>query len=279
MGGHEMREATRDAATDPAVAVDHRAEEQFEIAKHAEVYRCDAASALVMEPDDWEKLDRARPLNAYFASMIRLGDVRGRHILDAGCGDGWLSVILAKRGARVTGFDLSPHAIQLARARIAANDVAACVHVEAASFYNLPFPDGAFDAAIGQAILHHIRDKRQAAVELHRVLRPGAYAYFVEAFRGSDVLERLRLLIPVASEAPEDPDHWKDKLTYADLAAFDGRFEVRAEEYQLLSRLGRVLHARWFVAGLNRLDRWLLRAFPFLRRYARTVLIELRRVP
>src|SRR5215207_3818565 len=46
-----------------------------------------------------------------------LGDVSDRVVLDAGCGEGYLTRILAARGARVTGIDLSPRLITLARAR------------------------------------------------------------------------------------------------------------------------------------------------------------------
>lgn len=46
-----------------------------------------------------------------------LGDVRGRAVLDAGCGEGYLSRILAARGARVTGADLGPRLVERARQR------------------------------------------------------------------------------------------------------------------------------------------------------------------
>ena len=43
-----------------------------------------------------------------------LGDVAGQDVLDAGCGEGYLARILAGRGARVTGIDLSPRLVGLA---------------------------------------------------------------------------------------------------------------------------------------------------------------------
>ncbi len=46
-----------------------------------------------------------------------LGDVVGKDVLDAGCGQGYLSRMLAARGARVTGIDLSPRLIAKARER------------------------------------------------------------------------------------------------------------------------------------------------------------------
>src|SRR5919199_49831 len=44
-----------------------------------------------------------------------LGDLTGRQVLDAGCGEGFLARVLAARGARVTGIDLSPRLVQMAR--------------------------------------------------------------------------------------------------------------------------------------------------------------------
>ena len=46
--------------------------------------------------------------------LAQLGDVAGQDILDAGCGEGYLSRVLAARGARVTGVDLAPRLVELA---------------------------------------------------------------------------------------------------------------------------------------------------------------------
>jgi SAM-dependent methyltransferase len=253
----------------------HAAEEQEEIAKHADVYRCNDPEKLKMSPRDWEKLRNAEPLDVYLASMVRLGDIHGLRILDAGCGDGWMSVILAKLGAMVAALDLSPDAIEMAKARVAINDVTDNVRLHAGSFYSMPFPDHSFDIVIGQAVLHHLKDKRAAAMEVRRVMKPGGRAIFVECFGNCEFLERLRLQIPVACASPEDLDHWKDKISYKDIAVFRDYFEVRIQEFHLLSRLDRVIRSRRVVRALNLFDRAVLNTLPFMRRYARTVLIEL----
>jgi 2-polyprenyl-3-methyl-5-hydroxy-6-metoxy-1,4-benzoquinol methylase len=46
-----------------------------------------------------------------------IGDVSGLNVLDAGCGEGYLSRILARRGANVTGIDIAPNLVQLARSK------------------------------------------------------------------------------------------------------------------------------------------------------------------
>jgi len=253
-------------------------EERSEAERHDRFYASQPSASLVMEPADWEKFESMdTPLCAYHASMLRLGDVRGLRVLDAGCGDGWLSVILAKRGATVDGFDISPRAIQCARRRAVANGVADMTAFEVASFYSLPYDDARYDAVIGQAILHHLREKGQVARELYRVLKPRARAIFSEPFGNSSWLERLRLLVPVPSGAPDDPTEWTRQLKYTDLEPFRSLFEIDVAEMQLLSRLERLVSSRRLVAWLKRFDVSVLRTCPWLRRYARTIVVELRR--
>jgi SAM-dependent methyltransferase len=107
--------------------------------------------------------------------LIRPGafDVRGcRHILDAGCGNGRYSRWLLRRadpGARITAFDLSPTMLKRARRRLKSGRVTLAV----ADLTRLPYPDGAFDAAVCGWVLEHLPDPRLGLRELARVLRPG----------------------------------------------------------------------------------------------------------
>src|SRR5271168_1302478 len=52
-----------------------------------------------------------------------LGDVRGKYILELGCGDGRNAIMLALLGAQVVGVDISPKAIEIAKHRAALHDV------------------------------------------------------------------------------------------------------------------------------------------------------------
>ena len=70
------------------------------------------------------------------------GDVRGRRVLDAGCGSGPLAAALRDRGATVAGFDSSAVMIELARARLGPD-----VELRVADLDQpLPYADAAFDA-------------------------------------------------------------------------------------------------------------------------------------
>src|SRR5712675_2074900 len=63
--------------------------------------------------------------------------------LDAGCGTGFLSLELARRGHRVTGVDFAPAMLAAARRKAAAQGLS--VHFEEGDAEQLPFPPGSFD--------------------------------------------------------------------------------------------------------------------------------------
>lgn len=63
------------------------------------------------------------PLGILPCLLEFLGDVAGRSILDAGCREGYLARVLAGRGARVTGIDLSPRLIEIAREKDTAGEI------------------------------------------------------------------------------------------------------------------------------------------------------------
>lgn len=111
-------------------------------------------------------------LNAYYErpAMIALaGDVRGRRILDAGCGSGPLSAALRDRGATMVAFDGSAAMVELARRRLG-DEVPVVVADLAAP---LPFSDGEFDDVVASLVLHYIDDWTRPLAELRRILKPG----------------------------------------------------------------------------------------------------------
>ena len=92
----------------------------------------------------------------------------GMRVLDAGCGEGTLSVMMAKKGAIVTGVDISAPNI------IACQRYAREAGVEGVSFCtgdleNLAFPDDAFDLVVSSHVLEHLPNFDTGLVELMRV--------------------------------------------------------------------------------------------------------------
>src|SRR5262245_50427085 len=145
---------------------------------------CDRAETFSREPDrlrfsDADYLDHETWVRPAFA---RLGEVRGKIVLDWGCGHGMAAVVLARHGAAVTACDLSAGYVAEARQRARANRVP--VRCLVADAQRLPFAGQSFDAVWGHAILHHL-DVPQAARELRRVLRPGGVAVLCEPWDGN----------------------------------------------------------------------------------------------
>src|SRR5436190_21596114 len=101
--------------------------------------------------DDEAFLDHETWIRSAVAAM---GSLRGKAVLDYGCGHGMAAVVFARAGAGVTAFDLSPGYVAEARERAVANGVN--VSCTVADGEELPFPDAAFDAVWGNAILHHL---------------------------------------------------------------------------------------------------------------------------
>jgi SAM-dependent methyltransferase len=98
----------------------------------------------------------------------------GRDVLEVGCGEGWLSIMLAIRNRSVTGIDISDRCIELCRRN---QDVA---QVNNVSFIRqngvvVAFPDATFDSAISTEFVEHLHpdDVLPHLVEIRRVLRPG----------------------------------------------------------------------------------------------------------
>src|SRR3954470_446485 len=112
------------------------AEQQFhdrQAAGRADAFRAGRAD---LRFDDADYLDHETWVRPAFA---KLGDLRGRHVLDYGCGPGMAAVVFARAGGRVTAFDLSPAYVGEARERARANGVSlTCV---VADGEDLPFPD------------------------------------------------------------------------------------------------------------------------------------------
>ena len=107
-----------------------------------------------------------------FELLVREGDLRGRRVLDVGCGTGVLAAALAEReAARVWGIDAEPAMLDaVARARVPAG-----VGLRVGSADALPFRDAWFERAVLRLVIHLV-DRARALPELARVIAPGGRA-------------------------------------------------------------------------------------------------------
>jgi SAM-dependent methyltransferase len=200
-----------------------------------------------------------------------LGALRGKAALDYGCGHGMAAVAMARAGATVTAFDLSPGYVNEARERAAANGVS--VECVAADGEELPFADAAFDAVWGSAILHHL-DLTKAGRELQRILKPGGVAVFCEPWGGNPLLNFARQRLPYRGKDRTPDEH---PLTRRDLRPLRHAFpSVEVKGFQLFGMLRRVWRNPRALKVLDSADTRLLRAVPALQNWCRYVVIVLR---
>jgi len=253
--------STTDRLTSEQVFHDRQAAERAAwFAQHAELRFSDNS---YLDHETW-----IRP------AFARLGALAGLDVLDFGCGHGMAAVVLARHGARVTAFDLSPGYLVEARQRALANEVA--VNFVQADGERLPFGDASFDRIWGNAILHHL-EPRTAARELHRVLKPGGIAVFCEPWGGNPLLAfaRRHLHYPGKRRTPDEEPLRRRQVRFLREVFPD----LQIEGHQFVSMLRRVLRPGRLVRALDRCDEVLLKRVPVFQHFCRYVVLTLRRGP
>lgn len=135
-----------------------------------------------------------------------LSDVRGRRVLDIGCGTGWTSLLLAQRGAQVTAVDISAREIEILCCNAAHYGLKDRICALAGDITQMGLAAESFEMCVGGSILHHLEPNEEVAIlqEIHRLLAPGGMAVFVEPAVNSKLLDGLRYLVPV----PGRPARW-----------------------------------------------------------------------
>jgi ArsR family transcriptional regulator len=132
-------------------------------------------------------------------AALRLGCLReeivaalapqGLTVVDAGCGDGFLTEVLADRFARVIAVDHAPERLAAARARLAGKPV----DLRLGEIDSLPLAAASADAVFLSLVLHHVPEVAAALKEARRVLRPGGRVVVADLAPHADESLRERL--------------------------------------------------------------------------------------
>lgn len=126
--------------------------------------------------DYHEKITRGNHFyNKYLDEPMILklvGNVKGKRVLDLGCGSGKYSKILLRKGGRVTGVDISPDFISLAKKEVPK------VEFHVASAYKLPFKNNYFDMVVAGLVVEHFENLNKAFKEIRRVLKKNGVFVF-----------------------------------------------------------------------------------------------------
>jgi ubiquinone/menaquinone biosynthesis C-methylase UbiE len=196
----------------------------------------------------------------------------GKKILEYGCGKGSYAFGLARLGAEVTGIDISPEGIEIAKAQAVTEGLENRLSFAVMNAEELQFEDAYFDVVCGSGILHHL-DLDKALTELARVLKPSGSAVFFEPLGHNVLINLYRRLTPKMRSQDEHP------LLMCDLKRFSTHFkQCRFHYYNLLALAAVPFHSlpgfKGLLAFLHGLDRLLLSA-PFLKSQAWLVVVKL----
>ncbi len=198
--------------------------------------------------------------------LLRLVDFdgwRGRMVLEVGCGAGVDLARFARGGARVTGVDLSPSAIELARANFAQQGLTG--RLEVADGEQLPFADDEFDLVYAHGVVQYTATPRRLVAECRRVLKPGGLAIF-QVYNRISWPKGLGKLMNVKLEQETSPVLLKFSIgEFRDLVRDFKHVRIVPERFPVKSRL----HAGWkgtlfntfFVGTFNALPRAAVRRF------------------
>jgi len=120
-----------------------------------------------------------------------LPGVKGLLGLDIGCGEGYNTRLLAGRGARVTGIDVS--GVFTRSAYEAEQETPLGIEYSVASAVELPFPRANFDFAAGFMSFMDIPETERVIAEVYRVLKPGGFLQFSITHPCYDTPHRVNL--------------------------------------------------------------------------------------
>ena len=98
------------------------------------------------------------------ATLKSIGNVKGKKILDFGCGTGIYTKILKNKGAKIKGFDISPKMLKIAK------DYVKNVEFRQGTGNKIPF-DEKFDIVVASLVLDYFKDWNKPLKEINRILK------------------------------------------------------------------------------------------------------------
>lgn len=168
----------------------------------------------------------------------KLGDVRGKRILEVGSGLGDLSLLLGEMGADVVALDIESKMLKYSRNR--QQELRIDVDSILADAANLPFNSSSFDLVVAMRTIHHLPNLTKFFEETCRVLRSGGRTAFIEPLKKNPVVEINRRILH-----PECHTEFEHPLLMDDLRAAKNVFgNLDIETFYLVSPIAYVFE-RW----------------------------------
>jgi SAM-dependent methyltransferase len=159
------------------------------------------------------------------ATLKLLGNVKGKKILDFGCGTGIYAKLLTKKGAKVKGFDISKEMIKVAKKENPKLDL------KVGSGYKIPFNEK-FDIVLSSLVVHYLDDWDKMFKQVNRVLKKGGYFIFSTGNPVSEIVKKVKVgkkrykVLGIA-------DYFKKKKINAVWKVNDGirKFDIKVSVY------------------------------------------------
>lgn len=136
------------------------------------------------------------------AELLSGLDLRGKRVLDVGCGAGGIDLLLARDhgAAEVVGVDVEAPALRCARALIERHGLGERVSFRQVEPGPLPFPDECFDVVFSKDAVIHIPDKDAWCRDAYRVLRPGGWVVASDWMRRDEEPPSAEMIAYMAAE-------------------------------------------------------------------------------
>jgi SAM-dependent methyltransferase len=155
-----------------------------------------------LQPEDLAPVDEyhigGREATAHAIDKMSLS--KDQHVLDIGCGIGGTARYMAEKiGCKVTGIDLTPEYISIAKTLTDLTGLGSKVTYKVASALDMPFESKTFDAVITIHVAMNIPERATLYSEIARVMKPGATLCIYDVMKKSD--ESFSFPVPWAESA------------------------------------------------------------------------------
>ncbi|HEX75474.1 MAG TPA: class I SAM-dependent methyltransferase [Dehalococcoidia bacterium] len=169
----------------------------------------------------------------------------GDKVLEIGCGTGTLAILCAEKGALVTGFDVSPHMLAIARKKIQERNLVDRVQLKQMGAIEMDkaFDNEAFDKIMSTLVFSELYSDEQKYVlgEAYRVLKHGGLIIIADETRPNSLVKRtLQLLVRIPLMVITYVLTQTSTRTLKNIKSFltDAGFEVIHQKKSLLNSFG-----------------------------------------
>lgn len=223
--------------------------------------------------------------------LIDLNSLDGKEVLDIGCGIGQYSVLMAKKGAIVTGVELSPVGVRRAKEVASANDVSSACTFICGDITHVELPDDRFDVVLMHEVYHHAIKYPGLKEMIRKVAKPGAKIILADTMRGAFLIERGRRLVKAVRfwrwlYKHQHEDNLGDvMLTLKDYEEFAEGFSEKQiftmSYFYMVKQTFLQYHVdkfyvRWFLRFTKLLDDIVLTLFPIMKKGCGEAILFLR---